>query len=85
MVRRQPRRSTRLAGALLALSALLLLAAPAAQADRYDRDKAGHPVRIVAYALHPVGVVLDVLIMRPAHWLASHQPIRYIVGHEEKR
>ena len=70
--------------AILGLVTSLMWMAPAAQADRYDRDRAGHPVRIIAYALHPVGVVLDVLVMRPAHWLASHQPVKYIVGHEER-
>lgn len=81
----QPRVArTRRGAALLGLAAALLWIAPAAQADRYDRDRAGHPIRIVAYALHPVGVVLDVLLLRPAHWLASKQPIKYIVGHEDR-
>ena len=30
-----------------------------AEADRYDPKKAGNPVRIAAYILHPVGVLLE--------------------------
>ena len=26
---------------------------------------------MIAYVLHPVGVALDVLIFRPAHWVGS--------------
>jgi hypothetical protein len=62
-------------------AALLSLALPAA-ADRYDPLEAGHPVRVIAYVVHPVGVLLDVLIFRPAHWLGSHEPLATLFGHE---
>jgi hypothetical protein len=39
-------------------------------------------VRIIAYALHPVGVILDYLIFRPVHWLGSHEPLRTLFGQE---
>ena len=68
------------AAALLALLAFAF-AAPAS-ADRYDPQHAGHPVRILAYALHPVGVMLDLLIFRPAHWLGSKEPLATLFGHE---
>lgn len=61
----------------------LSLAAPAAHADEYESDRAGHPVRILAYLLHPVGVALDYLVFRPAHWLGHHEPFQTIFGHEE--
>lgn len=65
------------------LVALALGAAPApAQADDYDPKRAGHPVRIVAYVLHPVGVIADYLVMRPAHWLVHHEPFRTLFGHD---
>lgn len=67
--------------ALLALAASLATVAPAS-ADEYDPQRAGHPLRIAAYVLHPVGVALDYLIFRPAHWLGHHEPIRTIFGHE---
>lgn len=48
----------------------------------YDPLRAGHPLRIIAYALHPVGVILDYAILRPAYWLGSHEPLRTLVGRE---
>lgn len=62
--------------------ALSLAGSPAA-ADRYDSRTAGNPIRIAAYVVHPIGVALDYLIMRPAHWLFSKEPLKTIVGHED--
>jgi len=69
-------------GALIA-ALLLAVAAPGARADEYEAEHAGHPVRIVAYLLHPVGVALDYLIFRPAHWLGHREPFKTIFGHED--
>ena len=66
----------------IALILLLLAAAPARAQDPYDPQKAGHPVRIIAYALHPVGWLLDRLIFFPAWWIGGHEPLRSIVGHD---
>jgi hypothetical protein len=71
----------RTAAAGLAL-VMLALASPAA-ADEYDPNYAGHPLRIVAYVLHPFGVMVDYLIMRPAHWVGSHEPFSTIFGHDD--
>ena len=49
----------------------------------YEPLRAGHPLRIVAYVLHPIGVILDYAIFRPAYWLGSHEPIRTLVGQTE--
>jgi hypothetical protein len=68
-----------LAGAL-AVAAVLAVAGPA-RADDYDPGRAGHPLRLIAYALHPVGVAIDYLLMRPAHWLVEKEPARTIFGH----
>ena len=71
-----------------ALAALLIavLAAPlAAAAEEYDPLEAGHPIRVAAYALHPVGVILDWLIFRPAWWLGQHEPLRTLFGRELHR
>ena len=68
--------------ALLSLGALAVLSAPGpVRADDYDPKTAGHPLRIVAYMVHPVGAILDRLIFRPAHWIGHHEPIRTLVGH----
>ena len=74
-------RARRVLSALL--GACLLLAATPALADEYDEDSAGHPLRIVAYVLHPVGVAIDYLVLRPAHWLVSHEPMKTLFGHED--
>ncbi len=49
----------------------------------YDSLGAGHPLRIAAYMLHPVGVILDRLILRPAAWLGRHEPIKTLVGNTD--
>ncbi len=69
-----------LACSVLAL-AIFSLALPAS-ADEYDPQTAGHPLRIVAYGVHPIGVVLDLLIFRPAHWIGSYEPIALFFGHD---
>lgn len=51
--------------------------------DEYDPTEAGNPLRIVAYVLHPVGVILDRLIFRPAAWIGSKEPIKTLVGKED--
>jgi hypothetical protein len=69
-------------GALAAAGvALALLAAPtSASAEEYKPTESGHPLRVVAYIVHPVGVALDYLIMRPAWWVGSHEPFRTLFG-----
>lgn len=71
--------------AAIILASILMLTSTASlgRASEHDSTMAGHPLRIVAYVLHPVGVVLDYLIFRPAHWIASHEPIQTLVGHED--
>jgi hypothetical protein len=39
---------------------------------------------MLAYALHPIGVVLDTLIFRPAHWAVHHEPLTTLFGHEHE-
>jgi len=48
--------------------------------DEYDSKQAGHPVRIAAYVLHPVGVIIDWVIFRPAWWVGSHEPFHTLFG-----
>jgi hypothetical protein len=68
----------------MALAASLLLVASPAVSDDYERHSAGHPLRIAAYVLHPVGVALDYLIFRPAHWIGSKGPLKVLFGHEDE-
>jgi hypothetical protein len=52
-------------------------------ADSHDPNRAAHPLRIAAYALHPVGVTLDWVIVRPAVWVAKREPFRTIFGYQD--
>lgn len=81
---RSPSRSRGSALALTLLVAFFSLAPAVARADEHDPTRTGHPLRIVAYILHPVGVALDYLIMRPAHWVVEREPFRTIFGHEPR-
>ncbi len=70
--------------AVALLGAVLVggMAAPAA-ADDYEPKRSGHPMRAVAYLLHPFGVFFDYVFMRPAHWLGHQEPFATIFGHED--
>jgi hypothetical protein len=56
-------------------------AAPSPMAN-YEPLQAGHPLRIAAYVLHPVGVILDYAIFRPFYWIGSHEPLRTLFGQD---
>ena len=77
-----PKRALRALRALVLAVALVAAGSPALAHD-HDSTRSGHPLRILAYVLHPVGVILDTLILKPAHWLGSFEPIAALVGHEE--
>lgn len=78
---RHPRRRR---GWLIALPVVLALAlASPVAADEYDDSNAGHPLRFIAYILHPVGVVIDYVLLRPAHWLVSSEPMKTLFGHKD--
>ncbi len=81
--RRGSRRSgvTRLLAAVAALT--MLAAASPAAAEEYDETYAGHPLRIVAYVFHPVGVILNTLIFRPLHWIGSYEPFKTLSGQRD--
>lgn len=69
-------------GAAMLAAAVAVSAAPA-RADEHDPQESGHPLRIVAYVLHPVGVIVDTLIFRPAHWVVHHEPFKTLFGHTD--
>jgi hypothetical protein len=68
----------------LVVAALLCIAPLAATADDYNSERSGHPLRIAGYILHPIGVLLDTLIFRPAHWVGSHEPFSTLFGHVDE-
>jgi hypothetical protein len=51
--------------------------------DDHDPTQAAHPLRIVAYAVHPVGVALDWILVRPAVWVVRREPFKTIFGYED--
>jgi len=69
---------------LVAVAGILIFTATMgeAQADRYDPKKAGNPIRITAYILHPVGVLLDYGLMRPCFWVVQREPFSTIFGYQ---
>jgi hypothetical protein len=48
--------------------------------DHYD-DTQSHPLRLAAYALHPVGYALEWMIMRPIHFVVSNPSLEPVFGH----
>ncbi len=64
-------------------AAAILAVASAAPADEYESTRSGHPLRILAYVVHPIGVILDTLIFRPFHWIGSHEPFKTLTGHQD--
>lgn len=62
---------------------VLALAATPVAADDHRPERAGHPLKVVATILHPIGVAIDYLIFRPAHWLANREPVKTLTGHDE--
>ena len=66
---------------ILAVIVLSLALCPAsAPADSYHTREAGHPMRIAAYALHPIGYALDRLFFYPCWWVGQHEPFRTVFG-----
>ena len=50
------------------------------------RESESHPLRIVAYALHPVGWVLREVIFRPLSWFASStEETKSVMGYRDPR
>jgi hypothetical protein len=68
---------------MTALTLALVFATPAL-ADDHRSDRTGHPLKIIGTILHPIGVVVDYVVMRPAHWLAEKEPVKTLTGHEEE-
>lgn len=61
---------------------LCLVSAPirASAHDAYD-DSESNPLRLVAYAIHPIGYALEWLVMRPIHFVVSQPRLERVFGH----
>ena len=67
-------------GAVSAIAWILIVSNPAHAGQPYNPKRAGNPVRIASYVVHPVGVLLDYLIFRPAWWIGQHEPFKTLFG-----
>jgi hypothetical protein len=61
---------------------ILFALSTSAFAHTYNRDDDGHPLRIIAYALHPIGMLAEYGVTRPIHWFVSRKGLDKIFGHE---
>lgn len=70
--------------ALAAIVTLFLAFPKTSDAHTYDRDDDIHPLRLVAYILHPVGWALDRYVMRPIHEHVSRPEKNRWHGHDAR-
>jgi hypothetical protein len=66
--------------AVVALTFSLLTTTVRADDDFYDDYDDSHPLRLVAYAVNPVGYTLEWLVLRPIHALTSQPQLRPVFG-----
>lgn len=66
----------------LVLLAVATLSVGNASADPYSRGNSDHPLRYIAYAAHPAGVIVEYVALRPIHWLVSRKHLCVVFGHE---
>lgn len=64
----------------LALVVGLFVGTDARAHDAYD-DTQAHPLRLLAYALHPAGFALEWAVTRPIHFLVSTPGLDRVFGH----
>jgi hypothetical protein len=50
-------------------------------ADDYD-DSQSHPLRILAYIIHPIGYTAEWLVTRPFHELVAQPDLEPVFGHD---
>jgi len=65
---------------LLVLWAFFSPASGWAEWDEYD-DSQSHPLRALAYVLHPAAVITEWTVARPLHLLISTPGLSYLFGH----
>ena len=75
------REAMRLAAALAIVACLASSARAVGSAMSDYDDSEAHPLRLVAYALHPVGYLAEWLVMRPLHRIVSQDDMAPIFGY----
>ena len=48
--------------------------------DAYD-DSQSHPLRLIGYAVHPIGYAIEWTVMRPIHFVVSQHSLERVFGH----
>jgi hypothetical protein len=48
--------------------------------DAYD-DSQSHPLRLLAYAVNPIGYAIEWTVMRPIHFVVSQHSVEKVFGH----
>jgi len=66
--------------AMAVAAGLVMVPATGRAHDAYD-DTQSHPLRLIAYAVNPIGVGIEWLVMRPIHFLVSQPQTERIFGH----
>ena len=66
--------------ALVVAAGLVMVPATGRAHDAYD-DTQSHPLRLIAYAVNPVGYALEWLVMRPIHFAVSQPQTERVFGH----
>jgi len=66
--------------AVLLVAVVLAIAQPAGAHD-YDRGNSDHPLRLVAYFFHPIGIGLEYGVTRLVHLGVSKPHARILFGH----
>ena len=66
--------SSLLAGSLLLAGCATTGVSRVASDEDVNPGALGHPFRVVAFVVHPVGVIVDYTVFRPAYWFVSLAP-----------
>jgi len=66
--------------ALVAAVGLVMVPATGRAHDAYD-DTQSHPLRIIAYAVNPIGYAAEWLVFRPIHFVVSQPKLERMFGH----
>jgi hypothetical protein len=66
--------------ALVVAAGVVLVPTTGRAHDAYD-DTQSHPLRLIAYAVHPAGYALEWLVMRPIHFVTSQPKLERVFGH----